>query len=965
MEENNNNENQVKEAAKKASKKIVKKLMIKIMKYVIIGVACLFAILLAVGVLLGVQWLIKSAFNSLLSMFSGKKPDSSLNSTSKNESVIYIDENGYYKMKVEDLAEQILQELEDKKVDTEEFGLSSKEFENMLNKYVKAEVQTTLPKTGKNGLGQNDVDGTIIVKRATTDGEKGKVINLKYKNYKDFCDTVESNPSEALKCFSINPDNFKICIAKRNSTTTYYDFNGKVIPDKGESSGITIEERDYQKYIQNYSAPLNFFVTLHLISQDNDFMQDLVDLVLGTEKEEPIVLTYVDSFYETTTTYDYSGKLTTQIKPITSSESNTGIAQSTLDSMTQEEFEKYVAQAKKGQVINNTNIAKYYDITFQKRVTTSYSGKWYVTNADTWLATSGKTLNDCESITTSDESETTVKNEDILPAKVINVVNTEDGGKINKYNEKDHVIIREKVTTESTSKKYTLVDKESQINVDDFIELIKKYPKVENNITTAPSNVFYLLQQSENTQHLEKIMRYVIYKLTDIDYGVSLEDLEYLLKNTFDEYEGNIRSLADYLLIFSHGGRHAPQSEDGKYYKMYGDGKGWPTIGDADLQWKSHQGSFSVPGKIMHLGKEMEVANVADYVNEHCLTKGADSNDYSKAEVDEMEIYIEKELVDSIGGKVQQAAYDYVLAETSGLNLRRQQIYPLVAIKYNFGHLPIRNGKTFKETYLEASEKYEEYSWEHNRYVWDNWWCALGGGAAGHINSRDAQFETYVKGIFDYSLSEYGPLGSRSCYIYYTQEQLNSFDYAIKKTLIRTPENEEEIFTTEYNGRLEIVEIADEIHKYMEENEYTYCVKVDDRGDECRERGKSHGLNTTFEESKTGHQNTCCATYVSWVLQEAGYLDASEHTNGASSLVSKLQSKGWTEITNYDDLEPGDVLYYWVEKASDGFSGIGHVDIYAGDGTKYNAGGGKIIREASPSKMEPSGFYRALRAPDQ
>ncbi len=56
-------------------------------------------------------------------------------------------------------------------------------------------------------------------------------------------------------------------------------------------------------------------------------------------------------------------------------------------------------------------------------------------------------------------------------------------------------------------------------------------------------------------------------------------------------------SLQLYLRQFSHSGE-APQTDDKLYYKLYGDGVGWPTIGNADLQWKSHQDKFDCAGKL-------------------------------------------------------------------------------------------------------------------------------------------------------------------------------------------------------------------------------------------------------------------------------------------------------------------------------------------------------------------------------
>jgi len=148
-----------------------------------------------------------------------------------------------------------------------------------------------------------------------------------------------------------------------------------------------------------------------------------------------------------------------------------------------------------------------------------------------------------------------------------------------------------------------------------------------------------------------------------------------------------------------------------------------------------------------------------------------------------------------------------------------------------------------------------------------------------------------------------------------------------------------------------ILECAKTIHEYMEANEYTYCVYGGNSSEECGLYGKTHGLSKTFEESKS-NKNTCCATYVSWVLQECGYLTDEEHLDGANNLTNLLISKGWKVITNPSEFLPGDVLTY-----------NSHVEIYAGDGKIYNAGSGNSIRGVSPGKMYRS-CTKALRAPN-
>ncbi|MBR2241237.1 MAG: hypothetical protein IJ890_07680 [Clostridia bacterium] len=145
---------------------------------------------------------------------------------------------------------------------------------------------------------------------------------------------------------------------------------------------------------------------------------------------------------------------------------------------------------------------------------------------------------------------------------------------------------------------------------------------------------------------------------------------------------------------------------------------------------------------------------------------------------------------------------------------------------------------------------------------------------------------------------------------------------------------------------------AKEIHDYMRENNYGYCT-YDNR---CNHEG-SCGLNATFELSKNNYHNTCCATYVSWVLQETGYLTKQEHIdnylNGANNLINYLTKKGWKEIDK-KDIKPGDILCY-----------NGHIAIYGGRGKQYDAGNKNMLETEAPCRLSwGMNTKKVLRAPD-
>lgn len=804
MEENNNNsENKVVEEAKKLAKdeikNVAKEAGKKLWAWAAPAIGWFVLIILAVGVANLIVYEVKA-------FFSGKTINSSANSTSADQvkSLVSTSSNGGYTLN-ENYSEQIIEEMEEGSIDVEEMGFITENGDNMIDKYIKVEMQTMLPRTGVSG----DFDGIIKIQRLSAD--TGTVKELTYKKYDDYC---EINDSSILDYFSLNPETFELCIAT-NQYTIYKDFDGNEITNM-KTSSITKHEIEYQSSIQNYATPLNFLLTLHVIAQDVDFMNDVVDMALG--ENDPIVLTYVESSIIESTQKDYSG--TDVITKTTTTKID---APDTPDDPSTEDINEYddnitVKTSKPVQEseteINNANIRDYeVTIDYHQKIETTNIGTLHVTKADTWLKKSEKKIEQISSPTAEfQESSRELFEEQYktLPSETTTTTNTptssDSSSEEDDENEmttttvtidkEQHIYIEEIISTKADSRAYTVVDSASEIKVDDFVEMIQEsYPKVKNNLTTSPSNIFYLLQQNENTQKLEQIMRYIIYKLSGMDYGVTEADLEFLLNDSFIQYTATT-NLSNYLRQFSHSTR-APRTPDGKYYLMYGDGVGWPTIGDADLQWKSHYDKFNISGKVFENGVEKEVPNIAEYVKGYL---GSHDATYTDTEIYQMQIYIEKKIVDDIGSQVQQKYYQAVENAVDGLNLSKQQIFALVTIDYNFGSLPVRNGKTFKQTYEAGLELYKEGSWEHNRYIWDNWWCALGGGAPGHIPARDAAFETYVKGVFDFSKSDAGGVFSRGYYIYYTTEQLAKFDYAPQKQITRTAGNEQEIFTLEQSA---------------------------------------------------------------------------------------------------------------------------------------------------------------------
>jgi len=591
-----------------------------------------------------------------------------------NGELIHIDKNGAYKLNVKDLPEQILKELEDQKVNNEVMGFAQEVqltdgtestdttedqevLKDMIQRYIEAEVKTTYPETKREG---NEIDGIIKIKRASAiTGEIDQI--LEYKSAKEFDEMLTNKDNNIYNCFSMDPDTLELWIARPGSSTMTYYFNG-------ESKGERIEDEivkdviDYRKYVENYSTPLNFFLTLHLISQDVQFMEDFLDMVIGQKEKEIIVLTYLDSVSTTTVENNYSGmtkKTTTTINDddfyqVQIDDEASGGSQES----TQEDSNE----------INNENVHEHLsEIGYKKQITTTCSGQLLVTKLDTWLKSSNKEINQVPSNSEPKTEITVVKNENSAPVKVDATTK-----------EQTHTKITKTTTTTTDINAYTIVDDESKINVEKFVNLIREYPKVENNFKTAPSNIFYLLQQDEKTQKHEKIMRYVLFELNEVDYGVTFVQLQYLLADEMD-YFSSTDLLRDYIRYWEYP--FTPQTNnDNTSYIIREDEDGNLVVGYG-VDVNSYLYLFEENEYPTELGKE-----------------------------------VPKEFVDSIEESKIEEVMDEIKVQLDGLelDLSGYQLNALVSRAFDFGEVGSltssglsagaigrRNGKNFVQAYEE------------------------------------------------------------------------------------------------------------------------------------------------------------------------------------------------------------------------------------------------------------------------
>lgn len=289
---------------------------------------------------------------------------------------------------------------------------------------------------------------------------------------------------------------------------------------------------------------------------------------------------------------------------------------------------------------------------------------------------------------------------------------------------------------------------------------------------------------------------------------------------------------------------------------------------------------------------------------------------------------IDKEFVDTIEEEIISNIEQAVNDRTVGLNLKGYQKDALITRAYNCGvngALGIRNGITFEEAYKQYWNESTDDYYERKD------------------NNANYSHELYTKYMIDPRTSNgrYSEGLAKRRKSEWTLFQTGYYD-VIKQRYLGSSEN--------------IVEIANKTHKHMESKNYTYSLNFNQLP-----------LNANEAWNKP---YTCCATYVDWVLSEAGYKGKTEKlTHSAPGLFTEYANKGFTLIDSYNKLQPGDIVFMRTN-GNDGtgyYKGIsykiGHVQIYVGDNSWYNAGSTESIQRKSPYVWEASSrFVIALRA---
>ncbi len=122
-----------------------------------------------------------------------------------------------------------------------------------------------------------------------------------------------------------------------------------------------------------------------------------------------------------------------------------------------------------------------------------------------------------------------------------------------------------------------------------------------------------------------------------------------------------------------------------------------------------------------------------------------------------------------------------------------------------------------------------------------------------------------------------------------------------------------------------LINTARDVHNWISSNYYTY----------------GHSGKYSQPQYMRNQREVNCISYVTWVFCEAGYVDKIYISCG--DFENSANMANFDKITNPNDLQPGDIIYFAYSPGEHD-----HAEIYAGDGYTFNAGSTRAIQAQGP-----------------
>ena len=488
---------------------------------------------------------------------------------------------------------------------------------NAIDEYFKAD---------HTGLVAEEIEETTF-----TDSVESRITNMKYVSQETMQEYVDNgNIEEAIKCFTLDDDR-NVVIASWNQK------------EDGSIEVKTSNSMNLKTALEKYSMPFEYLLYFYIDTDYTHFVDDLAKEVMNSE----IVVAVQDEVMTTHTVETIEQK-----------------EEATLDTFdtdwyqtSSREFTTEIVSTK----VNLTYVSTWCVRAYQEN---SYSEA--VLNLgdveEKIVEVPGKVTE--TSTSTNGGDSVVVENAQgrYSYTKVDENGNTENVTEMYVYDILEHII----TDTHIISNTYEKGEYKTEGRENVFVQLYNQHGMIAKVRTS--DYLFSIIENNERTANLLDLTKYLIYKATNVPFGVLKFDFSIYDLSAFEDMGSSMGGLETFKEYLHSWEGHTGLSEDGTKYRVGDDGAGHPTVGyGIDIYNSGFLDRFLAAGYDVSIGS-----------------------------------YIDVEFVDALEDEEIQSAIQTVESKCAGLNLTLYQKYALVSRIYNCGSsgaFTSRNGKTFVEAY--------------------------------------------------------------------------------------------------------------------------------------------------------------------------------------------------------------------------------------------------------------------------
>lgn len=495
-------------------------------------------------------------------------------------------------------------------------------------------------------------------------------------------------------------------VATWTETTHIEENTDPELQDKNSSEtkySMTTQSIQYQNLVSGYTMPFEFLWALLVIGEDKDFVLALADLVYGSDIE----ITIHDSL-----TIDTQEKVYTYNKNIFAESKG-----SVLTEVKIKNPNNIFSFEEKGSWVDDISDKSYTTKTTD--ITKTNTLEIALTRANVWIVDYKKEY-DWQNMPKDVQSGDPQLLNNIVEDEPFDINNDDKFGhieelksiakeKIEEYDVMQYEFSqeqfeakyykkiynrKERITNTTEGNKYIAspetitekTDKEGK-NGPNFVTLFNnsKYAKNKSNILSVPDWLFEILEANDSTKEMVDLMKYLLYKATETNYGVTEYDFEIFKPESFTNVGMTTESpIVEFIKSYeneplwlyqrgdssiSYSSVEAYVSEDGKKYKMY---------------YTKYDKCLNFSFGIMVYSYKDDTYNNESYFKDEGIDLKALIKEYNEGK----EVYVDKEIIDRIMLKEIQSNRERIgdKLEKDGIRLKDYQLDALASVAYQYGN---------------------------------------------------------------------------------------------------------------------------------------------------------------------------------------------------------------------------------------------------------------------------------------